>query len=243
MAAKTWPTPSSDSTPSASRAPPRVPERRSPGTRSRTAVIDGVTMCRQPAEPIAPPILVASVQYAITLRAVDPAPHRPRAAGVVRHDAGHRTRVQQRTQAHHRVPGIQLGHPPRLGGLVVDGGHRRLLAPGGRPRSCCDEDQCDVVATETERVVDRGGQLDLARSRRTRRPAHSGVQVLQVRGRRDHALVRATARWRWTRPRRTRRAGGPANPWARSGSGGPRWTCARPWSPARHRRGSTWRAR
>ena len=65
IAANTWPTASSASTPSASRAPP---ECHSPttGTRSRTAVSIASTMCRQPSTPIAPPIFCGSDAYATT---------------------------------------------------------------------------------------------------------------------------------------------------------------------------------
>ena len=65
IAANTWPTASSATTPSASRAPP---ECHSPmtGTRSRTAVSIESTTCRQPSVPMAPPIRVASVAKAIT---------------------------------------------------------------------------------------------------------------------------------------------------------------------------------
>ncbi len=65
IAAKTWPTASSASTPSASRAPPEC-HRPITGTRSRTAVSIASTMCRQPSMPIAPPIFCASVANAIT---------------------------------------------------------------------------------------------------------------------------------------------------------------------------------
>ena len=64
IAAKTWPTASSATTPSASRAPPEC-QRPITGTRSRTAVSIASTMCWQPSMPIAPPIRVASVANAI----------------------------------------------------------------------------------------------------------------------------------------------------------------------------------
>ena len=61
MAANTLPTPSSDCTPSPSRAPP---ECQSPitGARMRSAVSMVSTMRPHPTEPMAPPSLLASVQ-------------------------------------------------------------------------------------------------------------------------------------------------------------------------------------
>ena len=61
IAANTLPTPSIDSTPSASRAPPLC-HTPSTGTPSATAVSMAVTMCPQPSAPIAPPSRVPSVQ-------------------------------------------------------------------------------------------------------------------------------------------------------------------------------------
>jgi hypothetical protein len=75
MAAKTSPTACSAVTPSASRAPPEC-QMPTTGTRSRSAASIASTMCWQPSNPIAPPMTVASVQYAI---AGDPATV-PRAA-------------------------------------------------------------------------------------------------------------------------------------------------------------------
>jgi hypothetical protein len=64
IAAKTMPTPSRASTPSGSRAPPEC-HRPSTGTRSRTAMSIASTMWRHPSIPMAPPIFVPSVAYAI----------------------------------------------------------------------------------------------------------------------------------------------------------------------------------
>lgn len=65
IAANTRPTPSSDSTPSASLAPP---ECQSPttGQPHSTAVRIAATMCRHPTTPIAPPITPLSVAYPTT---------------------------------------------------------------------------------------------------------------------------------------------------------------------------------
>ena len=65
IAAKTWPTASSATTPSARRAPPEC-HRPTTGTRSRTARSIASTMCRQPSVPMAPPMRVASVAKAMT---------------------------------------------------------------------------------------------------------------------------------------------------------------------------------
>ncbi|GFJ92302.1 hypothetical protein Prum_059440 [Phytohabitans rumicis] len=63
IAANTWPTASSATTPSASRAPPEC-HRPSTGTRSRTAASIASTTWRQPSLPIAPPIRAPSLAYA-----------------------------------------------------------------------------------------------------------------------------------------------------------------------------------
>ena len=124
IAAKTWPTASSATTPSASRAPP---ECHSPttGTRSRTAVSIASTMCRQPSVPIAPPMRVASVANAI---AVVPSIS-PRA---------HSTPESSRGMSSRSVPRVEQGAQPHLGVAVVRsraGPRRRtwwsLLPPGG----------------------------------------------------------------------------------------------------------------